>query len=271
MAKKASNVELHIMTQKQLALKNLLKNEVSVAIPDLTVEKAAKLLGEKYEVKTDRKGGFKDNLVRVVYAPERSLVIKIKVDKKAPETAKLTIHNEYGAQTYTERAEFANAVANESLKTIGKVTLGAGKMVGKAALNVGKTAVNVGKAAVDAANSDGAGAFDSLSDAASGVTGAVGSVGEGIGNAGKAVAGSIKEQLKFAKAEFKEAKAGDDPEKLFTACERLVVLGASGISGIVIRFAKMKAKKNWKAKEAAALPAACDAVIAELKAKAGVQ
>ena len=270
-----ANVELAVRKEKENALKNLLKKEVSVTIPDLTVEKAAELLGEKYEVKTERKIGFKDNLVRVVYAPERSLIIKIKVDKKAPETANLTIYNEYGAQTYNERTEFTNEVANEDLKAIGKVALGAGKMAGKAALNVGKTAVSVGAAAVNVAKGDGASVSDSLAGAASGVTGGVGSVGEGIGNATvssvTSVAGIIKDQLKKAKAEYNEAKSGDDPEKLFTACARLVALGAGGISGIVIRFTKSKAKKDWKAKEAAALPATCDAVIAELKAKAGVQ
>jgi len=115
-----------VLAQKQSALKNLVKQEVSVPIADLTIEKIAEYLGNKYKVCTDRNGGFKDNFVRVAYAENRSINIKVKADKKNPGSTILYMHNEYGDMTFAERLEDGKDHSEELLLAMTGINLGAG-------------------------------------------------------------------------------------------------------------------------------------------------
>ncbi|MCR5723850.1 MAG: hypothetical protein K6G80_02035 [Treponema sp.] len=192
-----------VLAQKKSALKNLVKQEVSVPIADLTIEKIAEYLGDKYKVVTDKNGGFKDTFVRVAYAENRSIHIKVKADKKNPGSTMLYLHNEYGDMSFAERLEDGKDHAEEAL--------------------LGLTGMNLGS--------------------------------------------GVKEQLKLAKTEIKEARVSGDSEKLYTAFLRLSALG---VNGIILTILKIKAKKDWQKKESAKIPAICDAIVNELKAKAGV-
>ncbi len=265
----SNNIEDVIFSQKSRLVNKLFKMEVSLPVADLTVEQIVTALSEKYTASADKSGvTLKENAVRVSYAPERSFIIKPKKDKKNVGATILEVHNEFGEFTLKERSEKSNELAKENLAVLGNVAKGIGKGVGKAALGVVNAAADGISGAVQG---DVAGAAKGLAgNIGSGLKGAGDEAGKLIGNAAKNSFKTTKEQIKFAKDEFKQAKEENDPEKLYTACVRIRQLGIGGITSIVAKFTAAKAKKEWKAKETASLPAAWEEVFAELKAKASV-
>ena len=234
-------IEATLMEKIGLELNNLYKTEVTVPIAGLTAEQASKYLEGKYKVLA-----ADESQVRVYYSGNRCLVLKI--DASENESARILIHNEYGMGPKKENA--AEKFVKDQLKKAGDSALDTAKDAGKSFLGLG-------------------------GDGASGVEGLKNSLGgafKGIGDkfTGKANP-DVKGQLNQLKAEFKAAKASGDPERILSACLKLEETGDSlGINALLAKLAKKGAQKKLKAKELESLPGICDEVIAELKAKAGV-
>lgn len=255
-------IEKYIYHMKSQIVNKLYKSEISIPIADLSVDSLLLYLNNKYQVVADRCGmTTKENAVRVVYASERSFIIKIKKNKKIPTETLLQVHNEFGDMNWKEKIEQSIEIGKKEETIVNNVVGGISK-------GIGKGIIGVGAAAVETVTGNFEGAKKSIDYAGKGFGNNVGQV---VGDIARNSAKTKKEQLKLANEELKQAKETGDPEKLYSAYIRLQYLETGSFARLINSIKKNKAKKEWKLKEAQILPIIWEEILNEIKSNAGIK